>query len=52
MQKVRQLGDIRRNPSRQSKKFRISVEKLPSSRRGIGAMTSRISDMGNHWGQS
>jgi hypothetical protein len=30
----------------QSKKFRISVEKLPDSRRGIGAMASRISDMG------
>ena len=29
-----------------SKKFRVSVEKLPGSRRGIGAMASRISDMG------
>jgi hypothetical protein len=29
-----------------SKKFRISVEKLPCSRRGIGAIDGRISDMG------
>jgi hypothetical protein len=33
-----------------SKKFRVSVEKLPCSRRGIGAMTSRISDTGNQMG--
>ena len=33
-----------------SKKFRFGVEKLPCSRRGIGAMASRISDMGNQNG--
>jgi hypothetical protein len=33
-----------------SKKFRVGVEKLPCSRRGIGAIASRISDMGNQTG--
>jgi hypothetical protein len=33
-----------------SKKFRVGVEKLPCSRRGIGASTSRIPDTGNQMG--
>ena len=46
------LAMFRCQPLRRSlsKKFHVRVEKLPWSRRGIGAIASRISDMGNQTG--
>jgi len=38
------------HPGELPKKFHACEEKLPCSRRGIGAMASRISDTGNETG--